>query len=275
AGTASLPAQVSVTSGTFTYTQNFNTLPVGGGSFANNYSVTWTDNTNPTMTSASGSAVGLPGWYAEIGSAVLTSTQMGATDGSSSTAHIWDVGALGSTNRALGILPGSAATPGYIALCLTNNSGTTINNVTVSFTGEEWRSTINSAGSTRTLSFAYQQGTLATPYLNQGTWTSVSALNFVSPNTAALPSPAYFDGTLPGNSTYLTSSISVAGGWAPGAELWLRWSDPNVTGGAALLAIDNLTVSAVSAVPEPSTYAALAGLAALGLVIRRRRQTPA
>ncbi|MFI5336332.1 MAG: PEP-CTERM sorting domain-containing protein, partial [Opitutales bacterium] len=42
---------------------------------------------------------------------------------------------------------------------------------------------------------------------------------------------------------------------------------------ATLPSIDNLALTATSAVPEPSTYAALAGLASLGFVVVRRRTT--
>lgn len=53
-------------------------------------------------------------------------------------------------------------------------------------------------------------------------------------------------------------------------------TDQNSTNGsfntAHFDAVTSLTISAVSAIPEPSTYAALAGLGALGLALWRRRR---
>ena len=78
---------------------------------------------------------------------------------------------------------------------------------------------------------------------------------------------------------YLDNAISVtagdtltfhAGSWALDASANF---DPTVTGtftGSMLLANDNGEL--LSAVPEPSTYAALAGLLALGFAAVRRRQ---
>lgn len=53
----------------------------------------------------------------------------------------------------------------------------------------------------------------------------------------------------------------------------IRLSDTagNDIGTAGWFQITNVTIAATAAVPEPSTYAALAGLAALGLVAWRRR----
>lgn len=63
---------------------------------------------------------------------------------------------------------------------------------------------------------------------------------------------------------------------ALGSELYFYIGLENASSGAKYEAVDNLTMSGVgvtivgSSVPEPSTYAALAGLAALGLVLYRR-----
>jgi hypothetical protein len=46
----------------------------------------------------------------------------------------------------------------------------------------------------------------------------------------------------------------------------------NINGGDAQFGVDRFTFAATTAIPEPSTYAALAGLAALGLVMWRRRR---
>jgi PEP-CTERM motif len=68
--------------------------------------------------------------------------------------------------------------------------------------------------------------------------------------------------------------IATVGGlsWAPGQSLWLRWTDANDAGNDHGLAIDNVSVEASGAVPEPSTLT-MFGVGALGLagaVYRRR-----
>ena len=47
---------------------------------------------------------------------------------------------------------------------------------------------------------------------------------------------------------------------------------PGAFGFSAYVTAVSFQIEAVSAIPEPSTYAAFAGLGALGLVIWRRRQ---
>ena len=59
--------------------------------------------------------------------------------------------------------------------------------------------------------------------------------------------------------------------WAAGDTLWVRWVEKNDAGNDHGLAIDNLSIQTVSAVPEPGTYAMLlAGLGVVGIAARRR-----
>src|SRR5690606_2056301 len=67
--------------------------------------------------------------------------------------------------------------------------------------------------------------------------------------------------------------LTIVGGWAPGTDLWLRWSMPEALTPSArsgMLSIDNLSLTA-HAVPEPAIYAVFTGLVGGLLVLRRRR----
>ncbi|MSU31451.1 MAG: PEP-CTERM sorting domain-containing protein [Pedosphaera sp.] len=58
--------------------------------------------------------------------------------------------------------------------------------------------------------------------------------------------------------------------WERDQTLWLRWTELNDLGTDHGLAIDDLQFSA-SSVPEPSEYAAVAGVALVGFAVWRRR----
>ena len=98
----------------------------------------------------------------------------------------------------------------------------------------------------------------------------VPLLSWASPKATATA------GALDGNNAVnrvVVNPVTVTGiNWAPGTDLWLRWTDPQLSGKADQgMAIDDLLFSADVSVPEPSTSALLV-LAAVGLCISRRRK---
>jgi hypothetical protein len=103
-------------------TQNFDTLASSG-------SPAWTDNST------------ISGWYAQFGGGSSPTTYTAGT-GSSATGALYSFGVAGAnpvTDRALGgVSSGSTLTIQY-AIQLTNNTGTAITSVDVSFVGEQWR----------------------------------------------------------------------------------------------------------------------------------------
>ena len=118
-GILNVDAQISITSSSLTYQQNFNNLYTSG---TTNY--TW----------ANGSTI--PGWYAAR-SATGPFTQYTASAGGVTSQGLYILGSSGSAERSLGTLNGSEDLA--FGALFKNNSGGQINAVTVSFTAEQWR----------------------------------------------------------------------------------------------------------------------------------------
>jgi predicted extracellular nuclease len=227
-------AQVSYTGGT--YTQNFNTLPASG----NTNSFPLAGNGPFALDGAPVNAFGLAGWsfvkYAGTGANAifLVST------GTSTTGGVYSFGATASPDRALGSL-GSGGVASRFGVAFTNNSGVTVTQFTLSYTGEEWRRGSSAANK---LTFAYGLG--ATD-LNNGTFIAVPSLDFTAPNTSG--SSVATDGNAAGNRTVI-SAIVTGLTWAPGQTLVLRWTDVDDPGSDDGLAVDDLTFStAASLIP--------------------------
>ena len=117
----SASAQILVSAGS-PYTQNFDSL----GSVSN----AWTDSST------------LPGWYASqsIGGPTVAGYRAGT--GSSTAGALWSFGVAGVnpvTDRALGSV--ASGTPGNFAygVRFQNDTAQAITNITISYTGEQWR----------------------------------------------------------------------------------------------------------------------------------------
>ncbi|CAN5688060.1 hypothetical protein BH09VER1_BH09VER1_03750 [soil metagenome] len=232
-----------------TYTQNFNTLATSGVP-------TWTDNST------------LTGWYAANNATPLTTY---SANNGAGTNGLFSFGPASNTDRALGEGNVTSGRNYSFGVLLQNNTGGTINTVSISYTGEQWFQGLTAAAQTTTLGFSYSTNATA---INVGTFTSVTALDFVSPVLTSTTATSLLDGNLSANETAFNNvTFTVSGGWANGASLWLRWNDPLQTGGGSFrdngLSIDNLTVSAV---PEPTTsLMVMCGLAMTLVLVRRRR----
>ncbi len=233
---------------------------------------------------------GAIGWFIQSAASNLSGNGSGltytASTGTSSAVGIYSFG--NSSDRTLGAITGANAVA--FGNLLRNNTASAITSLTISYTGEQWRSASTSPQSIL-FSYAVAAGTVGTFYDVDGigakaylsptvtsgsdasgdnkglTWNSVSAGTFTSPN-------------LTGGGVAVTASTSISftltGLNVPaGGAIMLRWLDAaNNTDG---LGIDNVCVSipAAAPVPEASTYAAIAAVVGMAgaSAIRRKKKS--
>ena len=206
------------------YTQNFNTLSSTGtvGTL-----VTWTDNST------------IPGWYAYQAKKLPNAPPASyyVDDGSFNTGGdgLRSFGTTGQTDRALGEESNTNDTALFaMALRLKNNTGTALNSIMVTYTGEEWRQNSGATG----LVFSYQVGATS---IVSGTWSPVSTLDFLPLKTGIAGA---LDGNAVGNNAIKSAIIDVS--VAAGQEIWLRWTKQGILSSG--LAIDDVLIQA-----EPTT----------------------
>jgi uncharacterized protein len=214
-------SQVSITSST-PYTQDFNALANTG-----------TSSTLPT------------GWFlSEAGTNANANYTAGT--GSSGTGETYSFGSASSTDRAFGGLQsGSLITT--IGGAFTNNTGSTISSLAISYVGEQWRlGTLN-----RVDRLDFQYSTDATSLIT-GTWTNFDELDFVAPVTTG--TVGALDGNAIANRTAKSGNISSLS-LSNGSTLWIRWNDFNASGSDDGLGIDDFSLTptiAVSGLPNIS-----------------------
>lgn len=256
---ANLKAQVSITSTSTIYTQDFNTL--NSNASGNNSGSNWTQNST------------LVGWYA-YDNAVTSTTKTAASNGGNSTAAFYSLGSTAAssptpdTERALGALPGSTSTR-YIALQLTNNSGSSINSINLSYNLEQWKSVVLSNQVTMTLDYQLVPSSSFTGITNTTeTWNKILGANATLPSVVS-SGPAAIDGDLPANQVSITNiNTNLVTPWTQGSELWLRWTLPASNG---IYGIDDFSLS-VASVPEPLTLFLSPLLLAVLFLFKIRRQ---
>jgi hypothetical protein len=166
------------------------------------------------------------------------------------------------TDRALGSLAsGNNQFDTYLAF--TNNTGFSITQFTLTYDGEQWRLG-GASTAVNVLTLQYSVTGLS------GSWVGLgSAFNFSSPITSGSAGAA-LDGNAAANrvsgigGTY-TPSAQIANG----GSFYLRWADPDDGGSDNAMAIDNVSISFTTAVPEPATWLLLTlGIGILGFTQR-------
>ncbi len=247
--TAGAVSAQSVVSFTGNYTQNFNGLPVV------TLAATTIPNTGyPYDLSASPfESTGMEGW--QIRNSATNALAYRVYGLSGTGAGFVTFGADGEDYALGSISNGTSALPQF-GVVLKNSTGITITEATISFDGEQWRG----SGAADVLAFSYQVSTenkinAGDTFLSPG-----GSFNLVGSTTSGL-----IDGSSAGLITGLGGTLTGLN-WEADSYLILRWTNSTASAG---LAIDNF---AITAIPEPSTYALFAGLGAFGLVLRLRRR---
>jgi hypothetical protein len=235
-----LPAQISLTALGTPVFEDFDTL---GAAATASLPANW------RMTVAGDTSVS----WADVANVTATTAQASAGSPTSGGRYNWG---QTSSDRAIGFMTsGSYASPSGILAYYSNDTGATIDQLKISFDYERYR--VNTAAAT--ISFFHS---------SDGTsWTAA----------ADGDSGAFTTGTSAYGFTPLVSSLSKSVvldslNLTPGSAFYLRWNFNTTGGNSQGLGLDNVSVTA-SAIPEPSTYAALAGSAALvGAAWQRRRR---
>ncbi|MGQ0828123.1 MAG: T9SS type A sorting domain-containing protein [Bacteroidota bacterium] len=198
-------AQVSITTASTPYTENFNTLNTSGG---------WSNNST------------LAGWYS-------TESFIYLDNGASTIGgRFFSYGTNSSPERALGGSGFSSLAGVRFGVKLLNNTGDSITSLDISYMGEQWR--VEAPGE-QVLRFDYQIGATS---LTTGTWTPVTQLDFNSPQPTG--TTGAIDGNLPANQTYI--SYTLADTINPGESVWLRWTKWGGTSPG--LSVDSFAVTA-------------------------------
>jgi PEP-CTERM motif len=250
-----LRADISYTTPGSTYGNTFDSLASTGTLNA------WSNDVSP-----------FPGWYLFTGAGAAITTYSGGT-GTGTAGNFWSFGTV-AADRALGGLgsngayfgsPASGAVAGYMAVQFTNNTGVTLDQVTIRFDGEQWRNGGNTTAQTMVLEYGF-----GATFGTVGSWTAPGG-NFNWTSVVNTATAAAVDGNAAGLVAGRGGTLTSVP-WLNGQSMWVRWIERNDTGNDHGLAIDRFSFSAINSVPEPSSLAviSLVGLALAGRFRRRR-----
>ncbi len=205
---------ISITSSSFSYSQDFNFLATTG-----------TANTIPAST----------GWIIlEKGTSTRNNAGYAGDNGASNSGDCYSLGATGNTERALGSLRSGTLSPLY-GVGFVNNTSGTITSITVSYKGETWR--VATANREDSIKFEYAIGATGIDTI-EGDWVRVTNLDYIKPGqalTATTGGSEIHSATL----SYTISGINIPNG----STIYFRFNDANAAGADDMTGIDDFSVS--------------------------------
>jgi uncharacterized protein len=218
-----------------------NALALGGGSGSISLTALgspYTQDFNTLANTGTTNSLAINGWYLDEGNVTATANNglYAAGTGSSNTGDTYSFGAAASTERALGGLLSGSVTP-TVGAQFTNNTGSTVTSLDVSYIGEMWRAGVLNRGAADRLDF--QLSTDATS-LTAGTWVDYNSLDFNSPNLLA--AVGALNGNASANQTPVSFSITGLS-VSNGASFWIRWTDFNIASSDDGLAVDSFSLT--------------------------------
>lgn len=187
------------------------------------------------------------------------------TTGSSSGGGLYNVGASGDAERAVGTVASGPTVPRF-GVQLVNSSGSTIDSLSLGGVSEQWRTGNNATDNERVL-FEYSLNALDINDPN-ATFIGLTGLDLFEIQTGSISGGA-INGNDPANQAAIAGVLSGLN-WGDGTTLTLRWSDVDAAGNDGMFALDNLSISA-TAVPEPSAVAFIT-VGTLMMIWRRYRR---
>jgi PKD repeat protein len=186
-----------------------------------------------------------PGWYVGSGTADISTTTVTANNGTSVLGRNYNFGGTGSSDRALGSL--ATTSQRDMEARFVNVSGNPIASLTITYSGEQWRSSGSTAVQNSLVMQYSTDGTNFTPMGDQ--------FNFNSPTLTT--NAVVLDGNDPTNRV-----VGIGGAYSPstlipnGQRFYLRWADPDDPGTDQSMAIDDLTITfALTNPPPPAVLA--------------------
>ncbi len=234
-----IDAQIPYASSGSTYNQNFDNL----------YTTVPADNLVQAASL-------LPLGWSFVEGGANANTTFRNDNGSSGTGDTYLDGATASNERAFGSYASGSLNSQFGAVFI-NNTGSTLTQFTLSYTGEQWKDGGSGSAVLNTLAFAYA---INASSLIVGTYVNVTALDFTA-RVNNTTSDVTLNGNLAANQRAI--SFTVTGiSWAPGQTLFIRWTDPNDAGNDDNLAVDGLSFTAISSCTSP-TASVLSGDASI------------